>query len=533
MDPITYAYSYLRFSDERQEKGDSTRRQQAWADSIIKTEGWTLDTSLGVLDDRGRSGFSGKNKARGGKLGLFLQAIRDGRVPRGSVLIVEDVDRLSREHPFKALDTIREILYAGVDIRTTDSHLHGNPDLKDWLILSLKIGLAHEESRKKSERISQALAAKRAKRRSGTDARSPGLVPDWLEFSQNGIRERASACRAVRHIFELASQGHGITSILQHLDAKHVPAFARPTKRRKGIWSRSYVAKLLTDRRLIGEWQPHKMVDGKRVPDGEPVIAFPVVIDPKLFYQVQSLRAGRPSGGNHRGSDTSNLFTGLITGYHLTYSSTKRAPNSTVLARAESRGRGKLEGVFPYRPIEEAFLETLNEITPADLRPAAASPLPALNAELADVEIRIAKVSARIAKDGPLDALVAAATQLQDRKRDLRECISRAERLSPAPESLASAQTLDAKDPETRRLLKAKIRQLVERIDLSTEDWMDGKRPMREAEIRIEFKSGFERYLRLRWVRKGKGRGTVKFVIMSEGPMITDGPLHLDGVELF
>src|SRR6516225_3469256 len=125
METTTYAYSYLRFSDERQSEGDSTRRQRNWADSIIKAEGWTLDTSLGVLDDQGRSGFRGKNKARGGKLGLFLQAIREGRVPLGSMLIVEDVDRLSREHPFKALDTIREILDAGVDIRTSDSHLHG------------------------------------------------------------------------------------------------------------------------------------------------------------------------------------------------------------------------------------------------------------------------------------------------------------------------------------------------------------------------------------------------------------------------
>jgi hypothetical protein len=234
-------------------------------------------------------------------------------------------------------------------------------------------------------------------------------------------------------------------SVLQYLNAKRVPAFARATKCRKGVWSRSYVAKLLSDRRLIGEWQPCKMAEGKRVPDGEPIIAFPVIIDPTLFYQVQSIRAGRPSGGNHRGSDTANLFTGLIPGYHLTYSSTKRVANATILALGEGRRRGKTEGAFPYRPIEDAFLLTLKEITPADLRPSAPSPLPALQAELADVEVRIAKVSARIANDGPLDALVAAATQLQDRKRELRESITRYELSTPEPNVLADAQGLDPK----------------------------------------------------------------------------------------
>src|SRR3954451_1430087 len=89
------AYSYKRFSTPAQAEGDSLRRQtamaQAWADRV----GVPLDTEL-KLTDEGLSAYTGANQDVGA-LGAFLDAVREGSVPQGSWLLVENLDRLSRE----------------------------------------------------------------------------------------------------------------------------------------------------------------------------------------------------------------------------------------------------------------------------------------------------------------------------------------------------------------------------------------------------------------------------------------------------
>ena len=63
------------------------------------------------------SAFRGKNKHRGA-LSKFLQEIEDGRIPKGSVLLVENLDRLSREGIDEAGDLFKKIIRTGVDIAT-------------------------------------------------------------------------------------------------------------------------------------------------------------------------------------------------------------------------------------------------------------------------------------------------------------------------------------------------------------------------------------------------------------------------------
>ncbi|MEO8320021.1 MAG: recombinase family protein, partial [Bradyrhizobium sp.] len=89
------AYSYLRMSTDLQLKGDSRRRQLEASKVYAEAEG--LDLADGAqLEDIGISAFKGDN-ARHGALGHFLSAVKAGSVPKGSYLIVESLDRLSRE----------------------------------------------------------------------------------------------------------------------------------------------------------------------------------------------------------------------------------------------------------------------------------------------------------------------------------------------------------------------------------------------------------------------------------------------------
>jgi DNA invertase Pin-like site-specific DNA recombinase len=92
----TVAYSYIRFSSEPQAWGDSRRRQTALADRYAGKHGLALDKTLSFRDI-GVSAFRGRNR-RNGALGAFLDAVEIGVVSRGSYLLVESFDRLSRDH---------------------------------------------------------------------------------------------------------------------------------------------------------------------------------------------------------------------------------------------------------------------------------------------------------------------------------------------------------------------------------------------------------------------------------------------------
>ena len=131
--PITRrreAYSYVRFSTAEQAKGDSKRRQTTMAAEYAKLNNLDLNDTL-TFRDEGVSSFRGKNSETG-KLAEFLEAVRKGIVPQGSVLLVENFDRISRQAARKALRTIEEIVESGVSLVTlTDGKEYDEAALDD------------------------------------------------------------------------------------------------------------------------------------------------------------------------------------------------------------------------------------------------------------------------------------------------------------------------------------------------------------------------------------------------------------------
>ncbi|MDD2875541.1 MAG: recombinase family protein, partial [Azoarcus sp.] len=86
--------SYTRFSSRKQAAGDSYRRQTEAALRWCKEHGHELDTSL-VLEDLGISGYSGANAKRGA-LGVLQMMVLDSKIEKGTILLIEAFDRLTR-----------------------------------------------------------------------------------------------------------------------------------------------------------------------------------------------------------------------------------------------------------------------------------------------------------------------------------------------------------------------------------------------------------------------------------------------------
>jgi len=106
------AYSYTRFSTPEQAKGDSSTRQALAAQQWAEARGVELDAEL-TFRDEGVTAYDGSNVERGA-LGAFLKAVYCGDVPKGSWLLVESLDRISRQKPWKTAQLMGAIAEAGV-----------------------------------------------------------------------------------------------------------------------------------------------------------------------------------------------------------------------------------------------------------------------------------------------------------------------------------------------------------------------------------------------------------------------------------
>jgi DNA invertase Pin-like site-specific DNA recombinase len=150
------AYSYIRFSRLEQKRGDSIRRQTALRDEYVARKKLQLDTSF-VLSDQGLSAFRGRNK-RTGALKLFLDAVGCNKIKKGSILIIESLDRLSREQVEEAFDLFLSIIRSGIVLVTLVPEMEytkGNLGLSQMVLALAEFTRAHGESLIKSVRSRQ------------------------------------------------------------------------------------------------------------------------------------------------------------------------------------------------------------------------------------------------------------------------------------------------------------------------------------------------------------------------------------------
>ncbi len=212
------AFSYIRFSTPEQSKGDSLRRQTELTEAYCRQHNLTLDTSI-TLRDLGVSAFHGKN-ADEGALGAFLQACENEQIPNHSYLIVESLDRLSRDEVLNALQLFIRIINTGTTIVTLQPSQEFNKDNIDpyKLIIAITImARAHEESSTKSLRRKQAWKKQREDAANGKII-SP-RCPSWLRFQDGKFIKIQAKVAVIKKCFDMAANGYGLTSIAKDLTA--------------------------------------------------------------------------------------------------------------------------------------------------------------------------------------------------------------------------------------------------------------------------------------------------------------------------
>lgn len=433
------AISYMRYSSPSQNKNnESIRRQTAARDAIVAKYGLRLDDSHRYVDP-GVSGRSGKHRSDTKALGQLVNRFKAGLIAPGTWLLVENLDRLSREEVGVALPMLLDLINGGLVVCSCVPEIvFRHPvDSMNLIVGIMEMSRGHGESQRKHEMLTASWVGRRNKAAPERIATTVG--PGWLRVEDGKFRLRDDRAAVVRQMFQWTADGHSLRSVVAKLNETVEPWG------RSGKWSEGYVAYVLSSRSAIGEYQPTK----GRTPIGEPVPGYyePAVSE-NLFYQAQAAIAARTKGGfvgrgRVRAKATGkplapkakrfrrfNMFEGLLRdardGQPVRFK-TYRHKGQTYSCFTVGEGQGKGNGAFvsfPVGVLVRGVLSCLTEIDPMEVLPqhdGAADDVMVYASKLREVEGRLADIQDRMNRAaGPvLDMLMVSAGKAAGEKAEL------------------------------------------------------------------------------------------------------------------
>ena len=307
---------YARVSSSPQAVEDATglERQLASARRTLAAHPeWELDDKFSLVD-AGLSGYKGKNLDPDAALGGFLKALKEGKIPLTptKVLHIDEMSRLSRLPIKRARALFEGILESGVEIYVAqDSKLYTKESLDnsmDLIISLLRIEAANKYGKELGSSIRRGwqIIKERAVE-SGKPYRTK--PPGWLRWKATSeteghyepIPERAES---IRHIFELALQGHGVRTIVKRLNQEKATLLSTYNGKtiQSRCWSNTTVQKVIHNKAACG-WNENL----------QPALnMYPEVIDEKVWYAVKLKMDERKSHKYYgRTTNAKNLFVHL------------------------------------------------------------------------------------------------------------------------------------------------------------------------------------------------------------------------------
>ncbi|MFL5338822.1 MAG: recombinase family protein, partial [Gemmataceae bacterium] len=490
-------YSYIRFSSTQQIHGDSVRRQTLAAQAWCAKNGVRLDEAL-TFRDLGKSAYLGEHRKNPDRnaLAAFLKLVEDDKVPHGSYLCIESLDRLTREHIQPALLLVLGLLQAGVRIvqlSPSEMVYDDKSEAHAIMLMIVELMRGHSESKRKSDLITSVWSKRKQQAR---ESKKPytGMLPAWIEERGGKLHLIPERAAVVERIFRMTIDGYGLTSVVRKLSEEKVPTFGevivregRKRSQFSGKWSRAYLSRILRDRRAIGEFQPCRREGHKKIPDGDPVAGyFPPVVSESDWLAARAGAQQRRDKPGRLGKNI-NLFSGLVkhardgdTYFMVTRidghtSRAHRSPDRKLLVNMRST-EGDAPGYsFPFPVFMQAVLSMLAEINPGDILNGDDGPdeVLTLAQELTGVEARIGEFEVELLK-GDVTALAKVLRKMEARKKELAAALAdaRPKAANPLSESWGEAKTLlgvleKSPDPTEARLrLRSALRRIVDTITL-------------------------------------------------------------------
>ncbi len=516
-------YSYMRFSDPRQAVGHSSERQMAYATKWAAEHGLLLDDKLSLRDE-GLSAYHQRH-IKSGALGVFLAAVEQGRIPQGSVLVVEGLDRLSRAEPIQAQAQLAQIINAGITVVTASDgkqysreHLKANPmDLVYSLLVMIR---AHEESDTKSKRVVASIRRQCEGWLAGTYR---GLVrngkdPVWLQLVDGKWQLIPERVAAVREGLRLYMSGYGATKIIEQLTEQKLSLTGRGPQALQ-------IYRLVKQRALIGEKELTIGKDEYRLPG-----YYPALLSQAEWDMLQLAAGGR--GRRAARGPVPHILTGIgitVCGYcgramvGQNIGTRNRDEHGRIQpghrrlhCTSTSHGGCSVSGSTSVAPFERALMTYCSDIVNlqalygADRSAAPLAALAVARQNLVEVNAKLERLTDAMLASGDQEApaiFVKRARELEQEKLAIQNFLAEAERdLAAAVRTEITgadevwrrlAEGVEAQDYETRLQTRQLVADTFERIVIyhrGVRPGPEGKGPM---DMMLLAKGGTARLLRI------------------------------------
>lgn len=314
-------FVYHRVSSDQQLDGSGIARQAELLEGYLDRTGICseMDDPIPVvLSDQGVSAFKGLNISEG-ELGAWMEEVRNGMWD-SSILVVESIDRFSRQNPFDVMGYINALMAHNVAIHDVMANIViSRSNSKDLPFVMMNAQRAYDESKYKSDRIRKGWAKKREQ------AFNKGTIvtnkrPQWIDIEDDKYVLNYKAA-VIKEIFELYKTGLGCPTIAKELQKKEGERY-----KFNRAWTGELVHKILTNRRVTGKIfisetiRNHDDLDNPVTQKKYQMDVYPVVVNEDEFELVQQLlKSRRPNSGRVTVKKTeneevlikSNLFSGI------------------------------------------------------------------------------------------------------------------------------------------------------------------------------------------------------------------------------
>jgi DNA invertase Pin-like site-specific DNA recombinase len=415
------AISYARVSNERQLRGEGMRRQlKGTREWIEKHPELRIRLDL-ELSDAARSAWKGDHVTKDdAALGKLLKMVETDELRPPLMVIVEALDRLSRQNPWQAQSQLAGLVSRGIIVATTqDDQLYSlDSGIGDIILSVVAMSRAHEESESKSQRVRQTKTM-RVLQSMETKQVLHQNVPHWLVVPEavsatNRLTRRV--CKVERHtetvrlMYEMALF-HGATYITSWL-MRNRQAFGR-----SGKWNTWYVRQILTSRATIGHLEAKSGIIEN---------IFPPVVPEELWLRVQAAMEARRGHSGAKTRSFINVLAGFcrcadcdgnmrVNGNAATGYRYYECKNHSSFHTCANRSRYRVDMV------EEAILSNIGWIpisTPAHEAPANVHLLVENLETLKAREARLAEQLQKLDSDDMADLVLAQLRELRARKND-------------------------------------------------------------------------------------------------------------------
>jgi DNA invertase Pin-like site-specific DNA recombinase len=455
---------YGRVSSEPQLFGHGLKRQSSGHLNWIAKHPEINIRVDRTLEDQARSAWRADHIYRDdAALGKLVAMVESGELRPPLLIIVEALDRLSRENPWIAHGRLSSLVGRGIFVATVadDRIYHLHSDLADLIISVILCCAANKSSEDTSQRVRD-IKLLHVQESMISKALIHANVPAWLvtpdKISKtNRLTRKAPLIprhgETILAMYQMALH-HGSDHITRRLIADGVEPFGR-----SGKWSLRTVKKILRSRSVLGHLETkHGIIEGiyDRIPG----------LTDDLWLQAQAAQDRRRDAGSASPwqSKRVNLLAGIAScaacGSKMRLTTNDKTGLSYYGCRNRAlRGKSECENRCRYRQdvIEQAMLDTFGlGWLQAGAKTKAPVDIKALEAEIVKLRDRAKRLASKLQELDSDEMADLVLTQL----RDLRRKISDAEtRLQAARQQVAAAKPIRISDTTDRAMIASVLKQ--------------------------------------------------------------------------